>query len=99
MAVASLRTLTAADVVALPLPDLGLAVLVDWYQTESWSPFNWGRAHRKRWGKDDAAVGALMEALQWCLAEGYLCRDYTSQGDDTLMVTRRGKQALGLAPR
>ncbi|OWY63019.1 hypothetical protein B7486_55330 [cyanobacterium TDX16] len=96
MAVAELRTLTADEVLALPVPDLGLAALVDWYETKQYSGIQWAKGHHKRLGKRDEVRLALLEAFQWMINQGYLAPDLNTTSHAHYFVTRLGKQALGV---
>ena len=96
---AVLRDLTADALLALPLPDLGLAALVDWWERPPTSGYQWVKGHHKRLGRDEAVRLALLEALHWLSNQGYLARDLNTVSDTHYFVTRLGQQALGVSPR
>ena len=99
MAVVDIRTLTAEQVLAMPLPDLGLAALADWYETKAYSGIQWVKGQDKRMGKVPEVKPALLEAVHWLNNQGYLAPDLNTTSHAHYFVTRLGKQALGVLPR
>jgi hypothetical protein len=97
MAVPDLNQLTAEQVLALPLPDLGLAVLVVWLETGEHSGIQLVKKQDKRLGKDHQAKRALLEAVHWLNVQGYLAPDLNTTSHAHYFVTRLGRQALGVA--
>jgi hypothetical protein len=97
MAVPVLTDLTAEQVQALPLPDLGLAALADWYERQEYSGIQWVKKHQKRMGKSAELRGVLLEAFQWMINRDYLAPDLNTTSHTHYFVTRLGKQALGVA--
>jgi hypothetical protein len=96
MAVPDLNTLSADQVLALPLPDLGLALLVAWWETDEYSGLQLVKKQEKRLGKAPGVKRALLEGVHWLLNQGYLANDLNTTSHAHYFVTRLGKQALGV---
>ncbi|MFG2954326.1 TIGR02391 family protein [Streptomyces sp. NPDC048291] len=88
-------TLTADDVVALPIDDLALRVLRDARQNNEWNYRNWllsAKQHGYR-GRQDA-VQALSEAWGWLINRGLVAPDVDQSANEAFFISRQGHEAL-----
>jgi uncharacterized protein (TIGR02391 family) len=95
-------SLSVAEVKALPVDELGLAVLTDLVASREWNEYNYLNAASQdpRYSRDDASLRAIAEALGWCRARGFIARKPGQTADAAIFVTRAGHDAIesGLSP-
>lgn len=86
---------------ALPVDELGLAVLADFLAAKAWNEYNYliGVSQDPRYSRDELAVRAISEAFAWCRARGLIARTPNQTDYGAVFVTRAGHRALseGLA--
>jgi hypothetical protein len=68
-------TLESDDVVALPIDDLALRVLLDARNNNEWNWRNWVLLLQDSYGRGSPAIGALSEAWAWLINRGLVVRD------------------------
>lgn len=87
-------TLEADEVLALPVDDLALRVLLDARQTNEWNWRNWMLLAQQGYGQSRTDVFlALTEAWTWLLNRGLVVRDVNQSGE-AIIVSRQGHEAL-----
>lgn len=84
-------------VVALPVDQLGLAVLKDFHDTNGWNEGNYV-IEAKHAGYDGDALKAIAEALAWVRARGLTAPDPNQSSANAIFVTRIGRQVLDNGP-
>ncbi|MBL8777547.1 MAG: TIGR02391 family protein [Acidimicrobiales bacterium] len=93
--------LDAATVTALPIDELGLAVVADLVAANEWNEYNYlnKASQDPRYAHDDSALRAFAEALGWLRAQGLIARTPKQTADAAIFVTRAGHRAIadGLA--
>lgn len=88
-------TLDADDIVALPLDELALRVLMDYRDNAEWNWGNWmlqAQQHGYRARPD--AVQALAEAWAWVLNHGLAVRNFAQSSEHAVLVSRQGHAFL-----
>lgn len=87
--------LEADDVVALPLDDLALRVLVDARDNNEWNWLNWLKMAQTHGdpGRRDAVL-ALSEAWAWLLNRGLVVRNPDQSSAEAFVISRQGHEAL-----
>lgn len=92
---ASAFTLGADEVVALPVDDLALRVLVDARDNQEWNWLNWLKlAATEGYSGQQDAVLALTEAWTWLLNRGLVVRNYRQTSAEAFIISRQGHEAL-----
>jgi len=94
-------TLTADEVLGLPIDELALAVLRDAIANNEWNSRNWLlTARQQAYPQDPQALKALAEAWGWLYAKGLVATSPDQSASDAMFVTRRGHQVArdGLEP-
>jgi len=88
-------TLSADEVVELPLDELALRVLYDADVTKAWNWRNWmlEAAQRGYQGRRDA-VHALEEAWSYLITNGLVVGDTSQSSAESIRVSRRGHEVL-----
>jgi uncharacterized protein (TIGR02391 family) len=90
----SLRDLTDDELVALPVDRLATEVLGHLSGTNEWNIQNFLVSDEARRRGDDAKR-ALIEAINWLLANGLIARGHPSQSHpESMIVTRLGREVL-----
>ena len=86
----------STTVKALPVDELGLAVLNDLVITTEWNEYNYlnSASQDRRLSGDDAAPRAVAEALTWLRSRGLIARTPGQTADAAIFVTRAGHQAI-----
>jgi hypothetical protein len=84
--------LTSEQVLALPIDELGLAILRDFDIAGGWN-FRNCMLDAKH-GYDSSAWGALAEAWEWLISRGLVCRDYSQNAAEAVRVSRLGRKTL-----
>jgi len=87
-------TLTADDVVALPIDDLALRVLQDARDSNEWNWHNWMLTAVQNYPRGRDAVLALSEAWSWLIGRGLVVWDPSQSSDAAIQVSRQGHEAL-----
>jgi len=93
-------SLTADEVVAMPLDALALRVLRDVDETNEWNSYNWLQfAKQSGYASRIDALRAFEEAWAWLRARALVAHDPGQSSETAVFVTRRGRAALtqGLA--
>lgn len=88
-------SLTPDQVVALPIDELALAVLLDARDTDQWNWRNWMQHARQRTyqGHPDV-IHALEEAWAWLRQHGLTVQTIDQGSCDAIRVSRRGDELL-----
>lgn len=91
--------LEAADILAIPIDELGLAVLRDFDATSGWNAYNWTLETTRAYGDKEEISAAFSEAWSWLLGRGLVARDFRQTAAEAVFVTRAGRKAIeeGLA--
>jgi uncharacterized protein (TIGR02391 family) len=87
-------TLSADEIVALPLDELAMRVLRHILETEAWSGHNWMLDRKRALGRRDDAIQALEEACAWLRSKPLLAGSPGEMSETNLFVTRQGRQTL-----
>jgi uncharacterized protein (TIGR02391 family) len=89
-------SLSVAEVKALPVDELGLAVLADLVASREWNEYNYLNAasQDERYSRDEASLRAIAEGLGWCRARGFIARKPGQTADAAIFVTRAGHEAI-----
>lgn len=88
-------TLSADEVVALPLDELALRVLADYVANDEWNWRNWmGRAAQVAYPSRPDANFALSEAWGWLQAKGLVAWNPKQDSREAVLVTRLGQKVL-----
>jgi hypothetical protein len=92
-------TLSADEVVSLPIDELAIALLHDVLATNKWNSSNWMLTARSAYSGRPDAVNALSEAWGWLYAKSLVAPALEKQTLGAMFVTRRGREAVenGLA--
>ncbi len=87
--------LEADEVVALPLDELAMRVLVDFRDNDGWNWRNWVMMAKQNGYRDRPdAVRALVEAWSWLLNLGLVVRDVGQSSGDAVTISRSGLEFL-----
>jgi len=93
-----LGQLSDEDIVALPLDRLAMVVLRHLALTDEWNTYNFRNAQRLR-GRDDLALRACAEAINWLLAHGLISHGHPTQDSaEAMFLTRQGREAVLSGP-
>lgn len=90
-------TLSPDEVVALPLDELALCLLVEVAEDRARpSPRNWMRLLESgsTYGRASSALSALAEAWAWLLARGLIAPDLSQTSGDWVFITRLGRKVI-----
>jgi uncharacterized protein (TIGR02391 family) len=88
-------SLTEAEIVGLPIDELGLEILRDVdADVEAWASRNWVMAAREGYGRNSPAIPALQEAWGWLYTSGLVARDFDQTESSAFLVTRLGRRVL-----
>lgn len=97
----SALSVTADEVVEMPIDALALRVLRDVDETNEWNSYNWMNARQQssEFGRRPNALRAFEEAWAWLRAKALVAHDPRQSHEAAIFITRRGRQALeeGLA--
>jgi uncharacterized protein (TIGR02391 family) len=85
----------AADVAALPVDQLGLALLADLAATGEWNEYNYLLGAQIYTGD---ALEAIAEAMGWLRARALIARTPGQTSESAIFVTRTGKRVLSDGP-
>lgn len=89
------QTLSADEVVALPIDELALRVLKDAHETKAWNWHNWmNGARQSQYAGHVATLGALNEAWNWLFSHGLVALDGAQGSDQAILITRRGHRVV-----
>jgi len=89
--------LPADDVVALPVDQLGLAILSDLVSTDEWNEYNYMLTAQGIYA--GTALEALAEAVMWLRARALIARTPGQSSDTAIFVTRTEKRVLADGPQ
>jgi hypothetical protein len=89
-------TLDADRVTALPVDQLGLAILADLVTTHEWNEYSYLPAAQRSY--DGAALEAIAEAVQWLRARALIARTPGQTSDAAIFVTRTGRRVVANGP-
>ena len=87
-------TLQADEVVALPLDDLALRVLLDAKTNSEWNWRTWLLAAQEPYGRGTSAMLALTEAWTWLVNRGLVVVDVNQSATEAFIISRQGHLAL-----
>lgn len=87
-------TLDPDIIVALPVDDLALRVLVDARDNNEWNWRNWVLLAQQAYQRRPDAVQALVEAWTWLINRGLVIRDPNQTSTESITVSRQGHDAL-----
>ena len=86
-------TLSPEQVLALPIDQLGLAILVDLKETSEWNEHNYVvKAEQAPFR--GPPLRAIAEAMTWLRARGLIARTPDQSSSDAIFITRAGHRAL-----
>jgi uncharacterized protein (TIGR02391 family) len=88
--------LDADRVAALPVDQLGLAILADLVATQQWNEYNYLLEAQTSYS--GAALEAIAEAVQWLRARALIARTPGQTSDSAIFVTRTGRRVLNDGP-
>lgn len=94
-------TLTAEEILALPLDELALRLLADVSSNENMpNKYNWMNAAQQHYGRMTAPMQAMAEAWNWLEARGLVAANFSQSSSDWVFITRLGRKVLeeGLQP-
>lgn len=84
-------------VTALPVDELGLAILADFDATNEWNEQNYVGLAAQKFGQP--ALRAIAEAFAWLRARALVARTPGQTSDAAIFVTRIGKQVIADGPQ
>lgn len=87
-------TLSADEVVQLPIDDLALRVLKDARDNKEWNWRNWLISARRGYHDRPDALRALSEAWAWLLNRGLVVWNVHQSSESAIQVSRQGHEAL-----
>ena len=94
-------SLSADEVVQMPLDALALRILRDVDETDEWNSYNWMNAQQQspEFSRRADALRAFEEAWAWLRAKALVAHNPSQSHEAAIFVTRRGRQVLqdGLA--
>jgi len=91
---ASIEDLDAKQIVSLPIDRLAIAVLRHLDASNAWNTGNFLVEQHPRY-QDDAAERALIEGINWLIANGLIARGHPSQSaTEAMIITRLGRKVL-----
>lgn len=88
----------ASQVAALPVDQLGLAILDDLIATKEWNEYNYLLVAGNHYGPGPA-LDAMAEALGWLRARALIARKPGQTSDAAIFVTRTGRQVAEDGPK
>src|SRR6266508_4438719 len=86
--------LEPAQILALPIDKLALAVLRDFKDDDGWNSYNWMNTASQRYEGERDVMRALSEAWSWLEARGLIARDFSQSAYGAVLVTRAGERSL-----
>lgn len=89
--------LPVSVVAALPVDQLGLAILSDLVATSDWNEYNYMLAAQMVYRGD--ALEAVAEAMTWLRARALTARTPGQSSDAAIFVIRTGKRVLADGPK
>jgi uncharacterized protein (TIGR02391 family) len=89
--------LPATTVAALPVDQLGLAILTNLVETGEWNEYNYMLAAQNVYRQE--ALEAVAEAMTWLRARALIARTPGQSSDAAIFVTRTGKRVLADGPQ
>jgi uncharacterized protein (TIGR02391 family) len=89
--------MSAAVVAALPVDQLGLAILNDLIATKEWNEYNYLLAADRKFGAGQA-LDAVAEAMGWLRARALIARKPGQTADSAIVVTRTGRKVASDGP-
>jgi uncharacterized protein (TIGR02391 family) len=90
-------TLSADQVSALPVDQLGLVILADLIAAREWNEYNYLLAAKRAYAGE--ALAAVAEAMAWLRARALIARDPGQPSDAAIFVTRTGQRVAAEGPR
>jgi uncharacterized protein (TIGR02391 family) len=90
-------TLSPEQVAALPVDQLGLAILADMAATQEWNDYNYVLSAKRQFSGD--AIEAIAEAVAWLRARALIARTPGESSDNAIFVTRTGRRILKEGPK
>ena len=87
-------SLTDSQILALPLDELGLAVLRDAHARSTWNWRNWILETRHHSSVGPAAAEALAEAWTWLFSRNLVAWNPEQSSADSIRISRLGQQVL-----
>jgi len=92
-------SLTDQDIIDLPVDQLGLAILQDMINKQTWNDRNWVLEIRSGGGHNSSALNAIAEGIAWLRSACLIARDFSQSSSDSIVVTRLGRKVAqeGLA--
>ena len=89
--------LTPAQVIDMPVDQLGLLVLGDLLATNEWNEYNYLLKAQNRGYRGEAAL-AITEALAWLRARALIARAPGQSSDAAISITRTGRRVAAEGP-
>lgn len=88
-------SLTAEQVIEMPVDELALAVVADLIAAGEWNEYNYlnSASQHPPFSRDAYATRAVAEALGWARAHGLIARTPGQSADAAIFVTRAGQKA------
>lgn len=89
-------TMTAEQVVEMPIDELALAIVADLVKTNEWNEYNYlnSASQHAAFARHAYATSAIAEALTWARAHGLIARKPGQTADAAIFVTRAGRAAV-----
>jgi uncharacterized protein (TIGR02391 family) len=94
-------TLTGEEILALPLDELALRLLVDVDANQNMpNKASWMNQAQKHYGSMTAPMQAMAEAWNWLESRGLVATNFSQSSSDWVFITRLGRKVLeeGLQP-
>jgi uncharacterized protein (TIGR02391 family) len=85
-------------VIELPVDQLGLAILKDFYESGGWNENNYVLEAQQHGRYEGEALTAIAEALAWVRARGLTATDPKQSSPNAIFVTRIGRKVLENGP-
>jgi uncharacterized protein (TIGR02391 family) len=89
--------LPSSTVAALPVDQLGLAILDDLLASNEWNEHNYLLAGSRTYNGE--ALEAISEAMAWLRARALIAKDPKQSSDNAIFVTRTGRRVLADGPQ
>lgn len=88
--------LSNQDILDLPLDQLGIRILAELQGEWNWE--NFLALERQRNGRDEKALRALAEGIQWLFHSGLVAKDPRQSASAAIFITRLGYEILDKGP-
>jgi uncharacterized protein (TIGR02391 family) len=92
-------TMSAEQISALPVDQLGLAILADMSATNAWNDYNYVVEARQWGGFSGESLEAIAEAIGWLRARALIARSPDQSSDSAIFITRTGRRVLRDGPK